>query len=66
MLGPDEDVFQVQPRLTPECRERRERQCEADRLAVHLGHERLGIGTRAEQVAAEVVRGRLANCSSFS
>ena len=55
VLGLDEDVFEVEPRLAAERRERREPECEADRLAVHLGDRRLGRGPGAEEVPAEVV-----------
>ena len=59
MLGPDEDVFEVEPGLAAERRKRREPESEADRLAVHLGDGRFGRGMRAEQVPAEVVGRRL-------
>ena len=50
MRRADEEVFEVEPGLAAEGRERREEQRKADRLAFDLGQDRLGGRPRAEEV----------------
>ena len=57
-LRDDEQVLEVDPRLAEEGREGVEEQREADRHAVVLGQDDLGVRTRPEQRLAEPVLGR--------
>ena len=55
MLGPDEQVFEVEAGLAAKRREVEEVEREADGLAVFLGDQGLGVGAIAEEAAADVV-----------
>jgi hypothetical protein len=58
MRGADVQVLQVQPRLAEERREGVKTHREADRRAVHVGDDRLGIWARAEHGVAQGLLGR--------